>query len=297
MELREMILDEDAIEAGVEAISLVESPAIESDFVALSKQKEVKLATVSEEKRIVMGPILIPDKKIYRKQGEQEYEIFFSKDTVLKVSQLYQRKGLQSKSTLEHAISLEGITLVETWVKEDMEKDKSALYGLSDPVGTWMGSMKIYNDEVWKEYVQTGKVKGFSIEGFFKERVEASQVHNLKELYSKGNEDFVNELLLESETVYFSDYPKEASKVVKSVKKKMDTTSVLARQVLTENLCNGKPISLGTIKNMNAYLSAAATLPEKPKEFHLYGGEAALKWSTDKLKMYEEKRKGNAIQN
>lgn len=170
MRIVELILDnEDAI--GVEAISVVENPAIESDFVAL-KTQEVKLAEIDKEKRLLMGALLIPKKPIYRRNGEDEYYIFFSEDTVLKASQMFMQNGNQSNSTLEHQDTLQGLTLVETWIVEDKEKDKTALYGLDVPVGTWMGSVKVNNDEIWNDYVKTGKVKGFSIEGYFADKIE-----------------------------------------------------------------------------------------------------------------------------
>ena len=170
MRIVELILDdEDAI--GVEAISVVESPAIESDFVAL-KTQEVKLAEIDKEKRLLMGALLIPKKPIYRRNGEDEYYIFFSEKTICKASQMYLQNGNQSNSTLEHKDELNGLTLVESWIVEDKAKDKTALYGLDVPAGTWMGSVKVDNDEVWNNYVKTGKVKGFSIEGYFADKIE-----------------------------------------------------------------------------------------------------------------------------
>jgi len=170
MKLIELILDDDEA-IGVEAISVVENPAIESDFIALSNQ-EIKLAEISKEKRLLMGALLIPNKPIYRKSGDDEYHIFFSKDTITKASQMYLQNGNQSNSTLEHDSQLKGLTLVESWIVEDKQKDKTALYGLDVPVGTWMGSVKVDNDEVWNSYVKTGKVKGFSIEGYFADKLE-----------------------------------------------------------------------------------------------------------------------------
>jgi hypothetical protein len=170
MKIIELILDEDEA-IGVEAISVVESPAIESDFIALNNQ-EIKLAEINKEKRLLMGALLIPQKPIYRKSGEEEYYIFFSKKTVERASQMYLQNGNQSKSTLEHDAQLKGLTLVESWIVEDKEKDKTALYGLDVPVGTWMGSVKVDNDDVWNNYVKTGKVKGFSIEGYFADKLE-----------------------------------------------------------------------------------------------------------------------------
>ena len=186
MRIIELILDEEDLDAGVEAISIVESPAIESDFVAL-KNQEIKLAEVDKEKKILMGALLIPDKPIYRNGSEGEYYIFFSKDTIVKASQMFLQNGNQSRSTLEHAQALNGLTLVESWIVEDKAKDKTALYGLDVPVGTWMGSVKVNNEDVWNEYVKTNKVKGFSIEGYFADKMEAPK-EAIKEDMSKDIE-------------------------------------------------------------------------------------------------------------
>jgi len=171
MRIVELILDEEQEDSGIEAISIVESPAIESDFVALNSQ-EIKLAEINKEKKILLGALLIPNKPIYRNGDEGEYYIFFSKETIVKASQMYLKNGYQNKSTLEHAQALKGLTLVESWIVEDEVQDKSRKYGLNVPVGTWMGAVKVNNDEIWKEYVKTNKVKGFSIEGYFADKME-----------------------------------------------------------------------------------------------------------------------------
>ena len=173
MRIVELILDDQQLASGIDAISIVEAPAIESNFIAL-KSHEIKFAQVDAEKRILMGPVLIPDKPIYRKQmmgGEmQEFYVYFSKNTVCRASQMFLMKGNQGKATLEHDMALQGICMVESWIKEDMEKDKSAIYGMNDPIGTWMGCLKVTNDEIWNDYVKTGRVKGFSIEGYFADK-------------------------------------------------------------------------------------------------------------------------------
>ena len=172
MKIIELILDEEEFDTGVDAISIVENPAIESDFVAL-KNQEIKLAEVDKEKKILMGALLIPNKPIYRNGSEGEYYIYFSKETIVKASQMFLQNGKQSNSTLEHSKALNGLTLVESWLVEDDVMDKSRKYGLDVPVGTWMGSVKVNNDEIWNEYVKTNKVKGFSIEGYFADKMEA----------------------------------------------------------------------------------------------------------------------------
>jgi hypothetical protein len=167
MKIVELILDEEQ----EDAVSIVESPAIESDFVAL-KAEEIKLAEVDTDKRILLGALLIPNKPIYRTGDEGDYYIFFSKDTIVKASQMYLKNGYQNNSTLEHEKALNGLTLVESWIVEDEVQDKSRKYGLDVPVGTWMGAVKVNNEKIWQEYVKTSKVKGFSIEGYFADKME-----------------------------------------------------------------------------------------------------------------------------
>ena len=176
MNLIELIIDDNEDMQGVDAISIVENPAIESDFIAL-KSQEVKMAEVDKEKRILMGAVLIPEKPIYRRNGENEYYIYFSKDTVNKASQLFFKNGNQSNWTFEHAKEIKGLTVVESWIVEDTAKDKSALYNLNVPIGTWMASVKVDDAELWQNFVKTGKVKGFSLEGYFADKLE-----NKKEL-------------------------------------------------------------------------------------------------------------------
>ena len=166
MKIIELVLDENHEDTGIEAISIVENPAIEEDFIAL-KSNEIKLAEISKEKKLLMGALLVPNKPIYRQTGEDEYYIYFSKNTIEKASQLYLKNGNQNNSTLEHQHQLSGLTLVESWIVEDDVKDKSRLYNMNVPIGTWMGTVKVNNDEVWNEYIKTNKVKGFSIEGYF----------------------------------------------------------------------------------------------------------------------------------
>lgn len=180
MNIIELIIDEEALVTGIQAISVVEQPAIEEDFIALKEEKKIELKSIDDEKRILMGAALIPNKPIYRKDGDDEYYIYFSKDTVRKASELFFMSGNQNKATLEHQVDIEGLTAVESWIIEG-EQDKSRLYGMDLPVGTWMVSMKVNNDEIWNDWVKTGKVKGFSIEGYFMDKVNMSS-NSLDEL-------------------------------------------------------------------------------------------------------------------
>ena len=173
MQIIELVIDEEQDGIGVEAVSVVNAPAIEVDFVALSKQ--VMLKEVDAEKRILLGPALIPNKQIYREDDENgQYYIWFSDNTIRKASELFFKNNHQKDATYEHAKPIQGMTVVESWLIEDPEKDKSAVYNFSLPKGTWMMSMKVDNDEVW-EQVKGGTIKGFSIEGYFADKLKMSK--------------------------------------------------------------------------------------------------------------------------
>ena len=184
MRIVELVIDENDDLNGIEAVSIVEFNAIESNFIALSEHLE--LAKVDDEKKILMGAALIPNKNIYRRNGEDEYYIFFSEDTVRHASELFLMNSNQNNATLEHDKKLKDLTVVESWIVEDVDMDKSKKYGLNAPVGTWMVSMKVNNDMIWNDFVKTGKVKGFSIEGYFSDKLEMSlEVAKEQELINK----------------------------------------------------------------------------------------------------------------
>ena len=168
MKLYELLIDEnDLLLSGVNAISIVENPAIASDFIALGDQKPVLLAEVNKDKQILMGAALIPNKPIYRKDGDEEYYVYFSKETIAKTAEAFFRNNNQNNATLEHTEVLDNMTVFESWIVEDPEFDKSKKYGLEVPAGTWMVSMKVDDKDVWDNYVKDNKVFGFSIEGKF----------------------------------------------------------------------------------------------------------------------------------
>ena len=167
-----------ANEEGIDAIALVHDPAIEVDFLYFGTQKSnVSLARVDNEKHLITGAFMIPDKLIYRydPQTNEEYDVWFSKDTVRKISEQYMINERQSSTNIEHEVPIEDVTIVESWIVEDTEMDKSKFLGYDLPVGTWFGTMKVNNQEVWDKLVKEGEVKGFSIEGSFVEKFSKKQ--------------------------------------------------------------------------------------------------------------------------
>jgi len=172
LETVELFID-DSDDSGIDAISLVEFPATEENWITLSEHK-IELKTMDEEQRLVIGLALVPDKKIYRNNGVSEYNITFSKETVRKAAEKYLKSLKIHNATVEHEMEVKGVYLTESWIVEDTEKDKTAVYGLKAAKGSWAVAMRIENEEVWKD-VKEGKYLGFSIEGMFNEGQEIDE--------------------------------------------------------------------------------------------------------------------------
>jgi len=291
MNILELIIDEEAELYGIDAISLVEHPAIESDWVAMNSQA-VEFKTQNEEKRLIMGAALIPDKPIYRKTGEEEYYVYFSKKTVRRAMELYFKNGNQANATLEHEHKINGLHVVESWIVEG-EQDKSRIYGLEVPVGTWMVSMKVENDAIWEKFVKEGSVKGFSIEGYFTNRYEMARATIKQDArYKEGQR-----VVMES----YSDYPEG---VRNNAKKALEwaeengwgSCGTDVGKQRANQLAKGEPISLETIKRMRSYLIRHEADLESSSSFsegcgylmyQAWGGKAALRWAESKLKELE----------
>ena len=305
MKTIELYIDEENEFSGIEAISVVENPAIEEDFIALKKQ-QVKLAEVDKEKRILMGAALVPNKKIYRTNGEDEYYIFFSEDTVRKASELFLSRGKQNNSTLEHDVKLSGLSVVESWIIEDKKKDKSRKYGFNLPIGTWMVSVKVNNDEIWNDFVKEGKVKGFSIEGFFADKLDGGPKESVKEDFdemealSKLYE--IEEAFLDSQEVElesYNDYPEGAvNNAKRALKYKEENGSSCGTSVgwtRASQLANKKNITRSTIARMASFKRHQQNKDVPYSEgcggimWDAWGGSAGVNWAISKLKQIDKK--------
>lgn len=165
MKLEEVELKIEDVNDGVFAISLVENPAIEEDFIALSSEK-VELKVIDAERRIVVGFALVPDKRIYRVMKGKEFNIYFTADTIRQASELYMKQLNLQNFTLEHEKNTDGVSVIESWIVEDPNNDKSNLYNLNPKGGEWVVMSKIDNEQVWQQ-VKDGTYKGYSIEAMF----------------------------------------------------------------------------------------------------------------------------------
>ena len=287
----ELFIDENDKDNGIEAISLVEYPAIEENFVALSKQ-EMKFKTVDSEKRIIVGLALVPNKLIYRRKEDYEYNVVFSEETVRKASELYLKRLKLNNATLEHDNEMtSGVSVIESWIVDDPKMDKSSVYNLNAVKGAWVVTMKIDNDEVWED-VKAGKYLGLSIEGMFSdnfttvkdEEVEASEI--LEQIKDMLSEDV--------ELKSYSDYPQEAvNNAKRAIKWKEDNGSDCGTQVgwtRAGQLSRNEKISRSTISKMASFKRHQQHKDVPYSEgcgglmWDAWGGSAGVNWAISKLK-------------
>lgn len=187
MKVYEVVFDESQ-DAGVYALSCVDNPAMEDKWLTLADHpKEIQFSTIDEEKRLLLGAALIPNKKIYRKEEKDEYYITFSAETIEQCAHNFVKGGFVNNSTENHDVKLEGVSVVQSWIVEDPEKDKSANYGKTYEKGTWVTMMKVENDETWQK-AKDGTLNGFSIDGLF----------SLKEMNLSNND---NNLIMDKKSL------------------------------------------------------------------------------------------------
>ena len=301
----ELFVDEQNEFSGVEAISLVENPAIEENFVALKAHK-VQFKTVSDDKRIIVGLALVPNKKIFRKSGDYEYNIMFSEDTVKKVAELYMKRQKNLNATVEHEEAVDGVSVIESWIVEDPNQDKSNLYNLNAVKGAWVVMMKVDNDEVWAR-VKNGEYLGLSIEGFFKDAVveaskafteaEAEEYEVLAKLFD------MDDLMLSTygyKLESYADYPEAAKNNAKRALKWADengwgSCGTPVGKQRARQLASGEALSRSTIARMASFKRHQENKDVPYSEgcgglmYDSWGGDAGINWAISKLKEIDGK--------
>lgn len=237
MRLYELIIQDENVDE-VFAISMVDNPAIEA-YGTYFNRDEVHFAETNEE-GLFIAPILIPNKNILRVDGSgMPYEVYFSPETIKRLSQMYLEKKYQDSVTLEHDMKVDGVTLVESWLVESVTKDKSSLYNLKAPVGSWVGTFKIDNPEM-KEKFRNGEVRAVSIEGIFEhmekttpERLEAAKVWESFEDYMMKDVEELSEV--------------EATKVLKKLREMLEKNPSVASTYPGETAVTGSIIAEETL--------------------------------------------------
>jgi hypothetical protein len=177
-------------EMEVDFVALVDRPAIDKNFLAFAEDKmQVAFEIQDEEEQIITGALMLADKPIYRNDDNGEYYVVFTKDTIKQIAQKFFAKGYQSNVNLMHdsGMKLEGLTMFESWITDE-KRGILPMKGFEDvPDGSWFGSFKVNNAEVWA-MIKEGKVKGFSVEGLFSYKKADVQQKDVEQLWSQITE-------------------------------------------------------------------------------------------------------------
>lgn len=187
-----------SIDSEVFAVSLVENPAIEEELVFFSEDKPIEICLETNEKHMVYSAVLIPDKSIYRYQQGEEFYVQFEKDVIEKLAYQYLMQHRQDSITLDHETDAQNVTIVESWIKTDMNNDKSIALGLNKdlPVGTWFVAMKVNDEETWQR-IKNGELRGFSVESLVNlDEINFTKQDNMNEMTILNKiKDMVNTLM------------------------------------------------------------------------------------------------------
>ena len=275
-------------ETGISLISLVDAPAIEMKGMYFSENKQMTFKEVKDEQMII-GPALIPDMKIYREDTNfGQYYVTFTKDTIAKMVEKFNRTGSNRKINLEHTNEMVNAFIVEDWIVEDNVYDKSRKYGFEVPIGTYMIKVKVDDEKFWHEQVKDNGKFGFSIEGIL-----GQKLISLKSEYAET----------------YTDYPKAASD---NAKRALDWIEKYGRDVVTagtlvglaraNQLANREPISLDTVKRMAAFnrhrenakinedVKGTPWLDKGYVSWLLWGGTAGVDWAIRKVEKIRQEK-------
>ena len=214
---------------------------------------------------------------------------------------MFLMNGYQNNSTFEHRLELSGLCLVESWIVEDEVKDKSQMYDMNLPIGTWVGTMKVTNEEVWQDFVKEGKVKGFSIEGYF---VEKSKKEELSKQIEAGLELLkIKQMILEAETNLesYTDYPDSASNNAKRALEWADkngwgSCGTDVGKQRANQLAKKEGISRDTIARMASFKRHQQNKDVPYSEgcgglmWDAWGGTSGIEWAINKLEKLDEKK-------
>jgi hypothetical protein len=280
----------------IDAVSLVEMPAIEEDAVFLKTQTTKIKLSLDAEKQEIIGAALVPDKPIFRKGAEEDYYIYFSKDTVKAAMQDFMQPTKKNSFTLEHEVPTSEVVAMESWIVSGNEDKANTLYNLDAPEGSWILRTHVPNKEYWTNVIKAGNFSGYSIEAKFNQRIARQElstdvldalVEGIEELVLQYQDEKDNNVELSKS---FGGYPQAAKSAARSAieanarnnnKCATNVGKIRARQIV-----RGEKFTLGTVKRIYSYLSRAAEYYDGSDQnacgtisYKLWGGKSMLSWS------------------
>ena len=200
----ELLITDDFDKDKVDYISLVDDPAIQVDWVAFSNKeiKPYKFKVTDESQHKLVGPLMIPNQKIYRNNRDnegnitEEWNVVFSEKSIENASKKYFANGFNKNVNINHDEKVDGVCIMESWIIQDPECDKAKLYGFGNlPKGTWMATFHVKNDDIWEGFIKTGKLLGFSVEGLFIQGEEVFSRATEEEDFNEEEIELINKTI------------------------------------------------------------------------------------------------------
>lgn len=195
----ELIINDEDLDM-ISAMGFVDMPAIEQDlFYFNSDRNNYVFGKLDEEQGIIVSPALIPEKRIFRYDpiSNEEYNVYFSEETISKLSQNFLKSGNHINTTEQHVNPINGVHLIYSWIVANEHDALMTKYGFKNiPAGTWAVSYKIENEDI-KEKIKSGEIGGISIEAWLSEKFDKhlhTMIHQVKSWY-KDKLEQIKELL------------------------------------------------------------------------------------------------------
>lgn len=151
----------------VTAVALVDYPAIEMNWQTFSAH-EIYSFKADKEKRIISGPLMVADLPIYRRDEQGEYYGLFKAEDIYNIRNKFFKNNNSKEVNQMHDPNqmVEGVYMIESFLI-DSKRGIHSPNGYKLPDGSWFGSYKVDNQEVWDKFIKSGEFKGFSVEGVF----------------------------------------------------------------------------------------------------------------------------------
>lgn len=241
-------------DSDVFAISLVDEPAIESNFIALAKEKPIQICLEKDDKHMLIGAVLIPDMPIYRNQDNEEFYIQFNAQTIEKLAHDYLMSDRIYSFTQDHETVADGVAVVESWIKMS-DNDKSKDYGIDVPNGTWLIAAKVENEDVWSR-IKSGELRGFSVEAFV----------NLDEIKLNKDKEMNDEVKLEQVEVNDSFWNKLKSIITDALGKTDEPVEQVVEETVAEIQEEVKPIEEEVVVEQSEDTAEEAVEPQTEVE-------------------------------
>jgi hypothetical protein len=306
MDMFELIFSEGD---SIDAVSIVEMPAIQEEALFLNTQREKINLSTDEDKREIVGAALVPNLPIYRKSGDKEYYIYFSADTVRKAMDSFTDPRKTRAFTLEHEKETAEVVQLESWIVEDAKTDKAnTTYNLNAPEGSWILRSYVPSKEFWNNVIKAGNFSGYSIEGKFDKgrKVETdlsddlldSIVEKIENIVLDYNDNLeLEEVKLESYGGYPDSAKSAARSAIEANKRNNNKCATNVGKIRARQIARGEKFTISTVKRIYSYLSRAGEYYDGSDQnacgtisYKLWGGKSMLSWSrkilrqTDNLK-------------